>query len=222
MKNCVKRPVSLLLALVMVFSFAAVPVFAETAQADGDFPVAAQDDPGRTKNIFANGEHNSLEEMTEPAISTRASGGLADLDPIYLTIYATSSHNESAEKLLAFVREQKPVHNAEGRHLTAVWSEDDENPEFDPKGQQPTQWGNVWYSYTAELKDKDGSSVEVSQSPRAYVLVIPVNAVPVLEKSSEILGKDVIAGLNSEEDMKSKLGLPDKAAVTYDPAQTSQ
>lgn len=179
MKNCIKRPVSLLLALIMAFSLATVPARA-------------------------------------------ADSGLADLDPIYLTIYANSSNNESAEKLLAFVREKKPRHNAEGRQLTAVWSADDENPEFDPKGQQPTQWGNVWYSYTAELKDMNGSTVQVSQNPRAYVLVIPVNAVPALEKSSEILSSDVIAGLSSENDMISKLGLPNNVSVTYDPAQTSQ
>lgn len=223
MKKSVKRPVSLLLALIMVFSFAAVPAFAETAHADEDFPAAIQDNPDETKAIYVGGEYNSLERMTEPAAFARAADSeLANLDPIYLTIYANSTHNESAEKLLDFVREKKPRHNAEGRQLTAVWGEDEENTEFDPKGQQPTQWGNVWYSYTAELKDKDGSTVQVSQSPRAYVLVIPVNASPVLEKSSEILGNDVIAGLSSEEDMRSKLGLPDKVAVTYDPAQASQ
>lgn len=139
--------------------------------------------------------------------------GISELNRVYFTIYADSPNNASKDALRAFVQAKKPIHKIEGTEYDAVWTADSTSPSFDRKGSPKTQWGYTWYSYTAALK---GSG----EQPKAYVLVVPINAALSIGSSTKTLKASDIAALESDAAMKAALGLPDHADVAYTPAET--
>lgn len=149
-------------------------------------------------------------------------------DGYYIIIYANSEHNVDADKLKSYVTEVKGAYEAhyddDGTvEFTADWDADD-NVSFDPRGQKD----NVWYRYTATLA-ADGDfdetifvmSPDISH-PKAYVKVIPVNAVQTLATDTAALAGTDVKALTNEDDMMHALRLPRKVAVTYAPAESGR
>lgn len=143
------------------------------------------------------------------------------------TIYASSAYN-SEEGLIHLLSTEKGSYrvgygDSDTVDLNAGWRADEDNAAFDPKGRQKAEWGDVWYSYTADLTAKneaDAKRFEVSvDSPKAYVRVIPVNAAQTLTPSSATLTTADIESLKDKEAMNGTLGLPQTAAVTYIPGE---
>ena len=166
----------------------------------------------------------------EPAVVTSFSPDEPYAAGYYITIYASDYHNKSAESLTSLVAERKGTYKASyGQstvYLNAHWSADGDNAAFAPKGSEKTEWGYVWYSYTAGLTAKnssDAKNYEISlDSPRAYLRVIPVNAVQTLTPESAVLTADAAGALTDEAGMKRALGLPQTAAVTYIPDEAPE
>lgn len=68
-------------------------------------------------------------------------------------------------------------------------------------------------------KDSDAKNFKIDMdSPRAYLRVIPVNAVQTLAPSSVTLTAAAVRAL-TDESLPTALGLPEKAGVTYQPIE---
>lgn len=161
----------------------------------------------------------------EPAILTSFGPDEQYASAYYLSIYANDPYNQSAASLIRLVAEKKGSYQAAfdggAVDLQAGWSADESSPAFDPKGSEKTEWGYAWYSYTAALSAKNSSDAKNFQidmeQPKAYVRVIPVNAVQALTPHSATLTVAGIEALTGEAGMEDALGLPETAAVTYVP-----
>lgn len=151
-------------------------------------------------------------------------------DGYWITTYANSPYNAGAEKLRDLVQDRKETFTVSrgSRRITldAAWSADEGSPPFEPRGQRPHQAGDIiwydWYAYTAALsswrvnvKNLSAGSVQ----PKAYIRVVPVAAVTEMEGDGLMtVGAADVAAL-TEEDWKSVLGLPETAAVHYEPVE---
>lgn len=151
-------------------------------------------------------------------------------DGYWITTYANSPYNVSLETLRELVQDRKESFTvSRGRRrigLDAVWSTDGSNPSFELQGQKPHQAGDViwydWYAYTATLTSRSIDVKNLSAGgvqPKAYIRVVPVIAATDLGGgSSKTVSAAGIAAL-TEENWKTVLGLPETAAVTYEPAE---
>ena len=128
-------------------------------------------------------------------------------DDYYITIYANSQYNQSAQALLDLVQTRKASYTIDKKTYQATWSSDISNMEFNPKGYAQ----NVWYAYTAAVA---GSS----ERPKAYVRVIPVNAMPLpFATSLSVKTADVLA--LTEQNWRSALNLPETITLSNVPAE---
>lgn len=118
----------------------------------------------------------------------------------FIVLYADHSANTSAEGLLSFVQAQKGSYTIGGTAYTPTWRADSGNPKFEQKGYTE----NVWYAYSAAVNGR---------TAKAYIRVLPVNAVPVLGNIT-LKARD-IETLADENAMKTLLGLPESAGVSY-------
>lgn len=164
--------------------------------------------------------------VVEPAVLTSFSPEEQYPDAYYLSAFANDRHNRDMAGLIRLVTEKKGSYQAscgsgDTVELKAVWSADGDSAAFHPKGSEKTEWGYVWYSCSAGLAAKNGSDAENYQialeSPKAYVRVIPVNAVQTLKPSSSTLTADAVKALTNESGMKDAMNLPKTAAIAYLP-----
>lgn len=193
----------------------------------GDYPITL------TKK-GAGGYDVTIENGTltiEPAVLTSFSPDEPYAEAYYLSIYADDPYNKSAASLLRLVSEKKGSYQAAyGNYgvvdLKAGWSADGSMAAFDPIGSEKTEWGYVWYSYTADLTAKnraDAQNFEISlEKPKAYARVIPVNAVQALASNSATLTAAAVEALTNEGGMKDALNLPETASVTYIPDEAPE
>ena len=165
----------------------------------------------------------------EPAVLTSFSPDELYAEAYYLSIYASDPYNKSAASLLRLLSEKKGVYKADcgggAVDLKAAWRAGESGAAFDPKGSEKTEWGYIWYSYTADLTAKNRSDAEnyeiALEKPKAYVRVIPVNAVQALTPNSATLTAAAAASLTNEGGMRDALNLPETAAVTYIPSEAA-
>lgn len=164
----------------------------------------------------------------EPAALTSFSPDEPYPTAYYLSIYASDDFNKNAASLIRLVTEKKGGYQAcygndDTVDLKAVWSADQSGAAFDPKGSEKTEWGYAWYSYTADLvakNDSDAKNFKVDiEKPKAYVRVIPVNAVQTFTPNSAALPAAAVEAMTSEDGMRDALNLPKTAAVTYVPGE---
>lgn len=126
----------------------------------------------------------------------------------FITLFANSRHNQSADTLLALVQERKGSYAMNGKTYAAAWRAESGSPAFEPKGYKD----NMWYTYTAALAGHAGT-------PRTYIRVVPVNSTPsgFLNSSGSIKASDVQS--LAERDWKEKLGLPSVVVLANEPAE---
>lgn len=191
----------------------------------GEYPITLskkEDLPGYDVTI----ENGTL--TIEPATLTSFSSGEPYAAAYYQSIYANDPYNQSPGSLIRLLTEKKGSYLADsggdgGVELKASWSADESNAAFDPKGQEKTEWGYIWYSYTAGLTARNRSEANNFQikieSPKAYIRVIPVNATQTLPSDSATVTLAAVEALTNESAMKAALNLPKAAAVTYIPAE---
>lgn len=151
-------------------------------------------------------------------------------DGYWITTYANSPYNVSAEKLRELVQDRKEtftVSQSKNRlTLYADWSADDGNPPFEPQGQKPHQVGDIiwydWYAYTAALSSSKVNVKNLSAGgvrPKAYIRVVPIVAATDLgEGSRRTVSAAEVAAL-AEENWRTALGLPETASVHYEPVE---
>lgn len=137
-------------------------------------------------------------------------GGDDSLDARYITIYANSPHNQSADALLNLMQTRNGSYTIGGQPCAATWKADSGIAKFEPKGYKE----NVWYAYTATLEGNSGK-------PTGYIRVIPVNASPWMlagrGSSGAIKAKDVAA--LTEDTWMAALNLPSTLVFKNEPAQ---
>lgn len=145
----------------------------------------------------------------------------------FVTVYANSPHNASPGALKKLLADRTGTYSAlygQGKlELEASWRIDAGGAQFDPKGQRSTEWGSVWYTFTAALapRDADADNFAIDIQPKAYVRVVPVNAAPALDSSAKSVEAAEVMAL-TEENWKAGLGLPETAGVTYTPAEKAE
>lgn len=151
-------------------------------------------------------------------------------DGYWITTYANSPYNASAERLRELVQDRKETFTVSqgSRRITldAAWSADSGSPPFEPQGQRPHQAGDIiwydWYAYTAALSSWRVNVKNLSAGgvqPKAYVRVVPVIAAAELDGDRlKTVSAAAVAAL-TEEAWKSVLGLPETAAVHYEPVE---
>lgn len=192
----------------------------------GEYPITLVKKEG-TGNYDVTVKNGTL--TIEPAVLTSFSPDEPYPTGYYLSIYASDDYNKSAASLMRLVVERKRSYQAgcgdgDAVDLKAVWSADESGPPFDPKGSEKTEWGYVWYSYTAGLVAKNASDaknykVDIEQ-PKAYVRVIPVSAVQTLTQNSATLTAAAVEAVTNEDGMGEALNLPKTALVTYVPDES--
>ncbi len=151
-------------------------------------------------------------------------------DGYWITTYANSPYNASAEKLRELVQNRKATFTVSRSRsrltLYADWSADSGSPPFELQGQKPHQAGDTiwydWYTYTAALSSWRVNVKNLSAGgvqPRAYIRVVPVIAATDLgEDSRKTVGAAAAAAL-TEENWRTALGLPGTASVHYEPVE---
>lgn len=151
-------------------------------------------------------------------------------DGYWITTYANSPYNASAEKLRDLVQDSKGTFTVSQSRRTltlyADWSADEGNPPFEPQGQKPHQAGDIiwydWYVYTAALSSWRVNVKNLSAGgvrPKAYIRVVPIAAATDLGGDSRrTVGAADVAAL-TEENWRTALGLPETAAVHYEPVE---
>ena len=164
-----------------------------------------------------------------PAIFTIEKAAVTALSPEqpleqYITIYSNDPSNVSAQGLIRLVAARAGTctvcYGGGTVRLKADWSAaGSAGPyQFDPRGKAE----NIWYPYAAVLtteKDSDAKNFQIDlERPRAYVRVIPVNAVLRLAPNAASLPAATVKAL-TDEDMMTALGLPEQAAVAYRPLE---
>ncbi len=134
----------------------------------------------------------------------------AAFSPYYITIYANSKYNQSADTLLNLVQARKPEYKDGGGTYAATWSAASGNLAFAPKGYTD----NVWYKYVADVQGR-------SEKPEAYVRVVPVNATPFMLAPGSSIKTMKAAEVTAltEENWKDTLGLPAKVIFKNEPAE---
>lgn len=166
----------------------------------------------------------------EPAGLTSFSPDEQYADAYYLSIFANDQYNRNMAGLIRLVTGKKGSYKAscgsgDTVELKAGWSADADCASFDPRGSEKTEWGYVWYSCSADLTVKnrsDAKNFKVGlERPKAYIRVIPVNAVQTLTPCSAILTVAAVEALTNESGMKTAMGLPKTAAITYVPDEAS-
>lgn len=151
-------------------------------------------------------------------------------DGYWITTYANSPYNVSAEKLRELVQDRKKTFMvSQGKRrltLYADWSADGGNPPFAPQGQKPHQVGDIiwydWYAYTAALTSWRVNVKNLSAGgvqPKAYIRVVPVIAATDLGKDSRKTVSAAAVAALTEEDWTAALDLPGTAAVHYEPVE---
>lgn len=192
----------------------------------GDYPITLTGKEGASYDVtIVNGTLT-----IEPAVLTSFSPEEPYAEAYYLSVYANDHYNKNAASLLRLVSEKKSGYKADCGSdgtvdLKASWRADESSAAFDPRGSEKTEWGYVWYSYTADLTAKNRSDAENFEigleKPKAYVRVIPVNAVQTLTPNSATLTAAAAGSLTNEGGMMEALNLPETAAVTYIPSETA-
>lgn len=194
----------------------------------GEYPITltAKQGDGRYDVTVENGTLT-----IEPAVLTSFSPREPYAGGYYLTVYASDSRSKSAAALTRLLTEKKGSYLADcgedgGVALKAVWSADPDSAPFDPRGSEKTEWGYVWYSYTAALtaaNRADARNYEIRlENPKAYIRVIPVNAVQTLTPNGAVLTAAAVEALTSEGGMRAALNLPETASVAYVPDETPE
>lgn len=142
----------------------------------------------------------------------------------YITIYANDPSNISGEALKNLITARTGTYTAcyggGTVELKPNWNavRTAKPYQFDPKGKAE----NIWYPYSAVLttvKDSDAGNFKIDvDAPKAYLRVIPVNAIQTLSPNSASLTAAAVKAL-TDETMITALGLPEKAGVTYQPME---
>ena len=152
-------------------------------------------------------------------------------DGYYITTYANSPYNVNLETLRDLIQDRKQSYNVDyiggNFDVDAVWSTDAANPVFDPQGQKPHIVGDIlwydWYAYTAELipRDVKARNFDLGPPPKGYIRVVPVNAVPALDRSEGTVAAEKIETCTADN-WKEVLNLPETASVRYEPVELPQ
>lgn len=153
------------------------------------------------------GQHTGV---TQVLASFTITDYTAEFNPYYITIYANSVHNKSADTLLNLVQTRKGSYEDDDGRYDAVWSADSGSPAFAPKGYAD----NVWYSYTAAVKGRP-------ERPKAYVRVVPVNAAPFMLAPGSSIKTMKAAEVTAltENNWEAALSLPTTIVFKNEPAE---
>lgn len=153
------------------------------------------------------GQHTGV---TQVLASFTITDYTAAFSPYYITIYANSRYNESAETLLSLVQARKYEYEDDNGTYKATWSAASDNLAFVPKGYTD----NVWYKYVAAVQGR-------SEKPQVYVRVVPVNATPSMlaPGSSVKTMKAAEVTALTEDNWETTLGLPTTIFFKNTPAE---